>query len=126
VTRVQPSAVVARSRKILDVQVQRRRILGKLRELGRPGVRRSGREQVDECDHGDDAAATPRTRGDGRGLEPAGEGEEGVRLLESELEAGIVVVHEHQSHLARHTRHARHARKVAPSDPTPPAIPGRT
>ena len=79
-----------------DVEVQRRRFVRELDELGAPPVRRRRVEQVDERDGGEHSAAARGTRRDGRRFEAAGEHEEAFALARVEHDLVPVLIHDHE------------------------------
>jgi hypothetical protein len=91
--------VLALGDEILDVDVQRRRFLGELDEVGGAGVERTALEDIEDRDHRQDPAAACRARRDGRRLERVGETEQQDRLGGVKEHPIAVVVDEGQGAL---------------------------
>jgi len=106
--------VFAVARAVDDEQVQRRRFVGKIDELGPAPVRRCRVEKIDQRDCGEHSAAARGTRRDGRGFEAAGEREEAFALARVEHDLVPVLIHDHEP--------SGHASTVAPG-PRPPYNP---
>ncbi len=87
--------------------MQRGRVIGELDELAGTSERRRLVEEVGERDDRDDPAPALRARGDGRGVEVAGESEQRRRLVGVEEHLLAVVVQEHECG-------SGHGRTVAP------------
>ena len=84
------------ARAVDDEQVQRRRFVGKIDELGPAPVRRCRVEKIDQRDCGEHSAAARGTRRDGRGFEAAGEREEAFALARVEHDLVPVLIHDHE------------------------------
>ncbi len=102
------------ARAVDDEQVQRRRFVSKIDELGAAPVRRRRVEQIDERDGGEHSAAAGGTRRHRRGFEAAGECEEAFALARVEHDLVPVLIHDHEP--------GGHASTVAPG-PSPPCNP---
>ncbi len=112
--RITPVRVLALTRVVDDVQVQRRRVIGQFDEIGPARMRRRRVEEIDERHARQHPAAAFGARRDGRRLEPAGQHEEALALARVEHDLFPVLIHDHEP--------GGHASTVA-SDPGPPHSP---
>ena len=96
---IEPLVVLALGDEILDVDVQRRRFLGQLDEVGGAGVERTTLEHVEHRDHRQDPAAARRARRHRRRLQRVGQTEQQDRLGGVEEHPVAVVVDEGQGAL---------------------------
>lgn len=94
------------ARAVDDVQVQRRRFVGQIDEVGATRVGRRRVEQVDERHRSQHPATATGTRRDGRGLEASREHEEALALARVEHDLVPVLIHDHEP--------GGHASTVAP------------
>ena len=109
--RIAPVRVLAVARVVDDVQVQRRRVVGQLDEIGATRMRRRRVEEVDERHAREHPAAAVGARGDGRRFEPLGEHEEAFALARVEHDLFPVLIHDHEP--------GGHASTVAPAPDLP-------
>jgi len=77
-----------------DIQVQRRCVVGKFDEFSAASERCGRVEQVDERHRRDHSRRAARARRHGRGLEPAGDGEQAGGFPSVELDRVAVVIHD--------------------------------
>ena len=116
---------------VLDVEVEGRRFLGQLGEVGRARVERTALEDVEDRHHRQNPAPARRARRHGRRLEPVRQTEQQDRLGGVEEHPVAVVVDEGQGALGGvvgaplRERHAPEGSARGARLPRPPVCPGQ-